>query len=80
MLPGPTPSLGPRTEPCASLARAKAGYDATPNGPCPPEPHGPGVFVLWDLTLSMSVRAYRHRGGDPPVVACVVAAVRRPRR
>ena len=42
--------------------------------------HGPGVFVLWDLTLSMSVQAYRHRGGDPPVVACAVAAVRRPRR
>lgn len=38
MLPGPTPSFGPRTEPCASLGPRQAGYDATPNGPCPPEP------------------------------------------
>jgi hypothetical protein len=33
MLPGPTPSLGPRTEPCASLGPRQAGYYATPNGP-----------------------------------------------
>jgi hypothetical protein len=33
MLPGPTPSLGHRTEPCASLGPRQAGYYATPNGP-----------------------------------------------
>ena len=33
MLPGPTPPLGPRTEPCTSLGSRQAGYDATPNGP-----------------------------------------------
>ena len=43
MLPGPTPSLGPRTEPCASLGPRQAGYDATPQWALPTRtwPTGP---------------------------------------
>jgi hypothetical protein len=43
MLPGPTPSFGPRTEPCASLGPRQAGYDATPQWALPTRtwPTGP---------------------------------------
>ena len=43
MLPGPTPSFGPRTEPCASLGPRQAGYDATPRWALPTRtwPTGP---------------------------------------
>jgi hypothetical protein len=43
VLPGPTPSLESRTEPCASLGPRQAGYDATPQWALPARtwPTGP---------------------------------------